>query len=201
MKTYVSTKLTDEALMTNFRDSHNSQYFELIVSRYKSRLYSVAFNLLGNDCEAEEIVQEAFIRVWRNCHNFKNNATFAGWIFTIMQNLCKDIWRTRRRKKRYAALFFDPLLVQEQEEVGTRRIFGHLPNNLPEADKHVENAEFKDFITQCLEQLPNNQKQVVILRDIEGHSYKKIALLTGASVGTVRSRLYYGRQKLKELIK
>ena len=199
----VQTKLSDEALMASFRYSGDSQYFDLLVSRYQNKLYSMAFNLLGNDCEAEEVVQEAFIRVWRNSHSFRIDATFAGWIFTIMQNLCKDRWRSRQRKQSYEAIFFNPLSVHEHENSvkGYRTAVNILNNNLTEPAQEAELSELRAFLNSCLEQLPNCQREVIILRDLQGHSYKRIASLTGASIGTVRSRLHYGRQKLKNIVK
>ncbi len=201
VKTSLPPKLSDEELMVRFKNSGNHQYFELLISRYRSKLYSVAFNLLGDAYEAEEIVQEAFIRVWRNYHNFRNNATFAGWIFTIIQNLCKDIWRVRRRKQHYEAIFYNPLSVQEQPDRNSRKAVDEIINAWSEPGAKAETAELRAFITSCLDQLPANQKEVVVLRDLEGHTYKNIASLTGVPIGTVRSRLHYGRQRLKEIIK
>ena len=203
MKTELLTKLSDEALMAQFKDSRRKQYFELLVSRYQKKLYNVAFNLLGNDSEAEETVQEAFIRVWRNGHNFKNEANFSGWIFTIMQNLCRDVWRTRKRKNHYETLFFNPLPINENEDnvKGYQQTTNYLGKDVSEADKEVEKSELRTFLMSCLDRLPDTQKRVIILRDIEGHPYKKIALLTGVSIGTVRSRLHYARRKLKVMLK
>ncbi len=76
-----------------------------------------------------------------------------------------------------------------------------MANNLPEPGQQAEHSELKAYVNLCLQQLPDKQREVVILRDIEGHSYKKIASFTGVSIGTVRSRLFYGRQKLKKIIK
>jgi RNA polymerase sigma-70 factor, ECF subfamily len=195
--------LSDEALMVRFKTLRDNQCFKLLFDRYKHRLYSVAFTLLGDAYEAEEIVQEAFIRVWRNCHKFRRGATFGGWMFTIIQNLCKDIWRSRRRRRVYEAIHFKPLSVHEQEDSAKtyRKTVNQSNKTTGDPHKQAENSELRVFINSCLEQLPDNQKQVVILRDLEGRSYKNIANLTGVSIGTVRSRLYYGRQKLKEIMK
>jgi len=199
VKAELHEQLTDEALIAAFKQSHQNEYFDSIVDRYKNRLYNMAFNLMGNTSEAEELVQETFVRVLRNYNKFQPHGTFARWIFTIIQNLCKDTWRTRRRKQNYEATFSNLLSLHEHEENFSRYSAGSAAISGPE--KQVEYAEQKARLLLYLQQLPPNQKEVIILRDIEGHSYKKIALLTGVAIGTVRSRLHYGRLKLREMMK
>mgnify|MGYP000494108251 CR=1 FL=1 len=200
MNTELDKKLSDEALIAAFKQSRKAFYFDSLVNRYKNRLYSVAFNLLGNDGEAEEMVQETFVRVLRNCHRFSPSSTFARWVFSIIQNLCKDIWRNRKRKQGYEITSCNPLSLHEPED-----IIGHTAmtyqNTAIAPDYKAEHAEQKAHLLLCIEQLPNRQKEVIILRDLEGQTYKSIASLTGVSIGTVRSRLHYGRLKLRTMMK
>jgi RNA polymerase sigma-70 factor (ECF subfamily) len=203
VKTNVLTELSDEILMVRFKNTHSNEYFDSLVSRYQKRLYSVAFNLLGNSNEAEEIVQETFIRVWRNRDRFRPEASFAGWVFTITQNLCKDIWRGRKRKQNYEMVSFDPLMLQEHGDFMniSNVAVNQIDKSIEDPGKQAETGEFKEFLIACLQKLPINQRQAIILRDIEGHSYKKIATLTAVSIGTVRSRLHYARLRLREMMK
>lgn len=199
----VPTKISDEKLMGLLNSSSKSAYFDLLVCRYQNKLYNLAFGLLRDSSDAEEIVQETFMRVWRNRKNFRDESNFSGWIFTITQNLCKDIWRARERKKSYENIFANHLSVHESEDYKQGKDIGvnYLATNYNSPSREAENKELKNFVKEHLQRLPERQREVVELRDFQGQPYQKIADMLGISIGTVRSRLYYARRKLRKLIK
>ena len=195
--------LSDETLVSRFRATKNNQFFKLLVKRYEYRLYTVAYRILENEDEAREMVQESFVRVIFNLNKYRTNVPFSAWIFTITHNLCKDFLRNKQRQSYYENMPASPLYLHEEEEPGNSYKYRihHIVDRLPGPAQQLEEAEEKVFIGQLLAQLPVPQKKVIMLHDFEGLSYKQIAHLTGSAIGTVRSRLHYGRGKLKRIWK
>ncbi len=191
--------LSDEDLVCRFRETQNNQLFRVLANRYEQRLYIAAMKLLGNEDECQEAVQETFVRVLANLPKYKTKVPFAAWIFTIMNNLCKDLLRAKQRRPLYESLSYSTLSLHEQEECGKeyRQKINRIADRLPNPEQQVENAERKALIMQSIACLPSEQKKAIILRDFEGLSYEQIADITGTALGTVRSRLHYGREKLK----
>lgn len=192
-------ELSDEALLANFKATKDNHYFQSLVACYQNRLYNTAFRIVGNVWEAEEIVQETFIRALRNINNFRTNASFSAWLYTITHNLCVDILRLRRRKKLSLNKSFDPqsLTVHEDIAIYNKHVVTQAADRLPGPAEQLELAERREVVAHSLDYLSEQQRAVVVLRDIEGFSYQEIATITGVNIGTVRSRLHYGRGKLK----
>lgn len=191
-------ELTDEELIANFRKTKDPVHFQTLVRRYQNRLYGAAFRILGSTEEAEEVVQETFIRVHQNIDSFRRHATFASWAFKIAHNMCLDIMRAKQRRKGFLYLSFDP---QSDEELHTASsVVSQIadPNRDPAQQLAFEEEE--TLISESLSSLPDNQRTVLVLHDIEGFSYSEIAEIIGASIGTVRSRLHYGRMRLREML-
>ncbi len=194
-------QLSDEALMSRFRSTHKNYCFEQLVMRYQSKLYNIALKILGNTYDAEEVVQETFIRLFINYDKYHSNTPFAAWLFTITHNLCKDLWRLRQRSIVYENIICPALSLHEDSAKEYRKTLKQIADKMPGPAQQLENAERRISILRSLSQLPASQKRVIILRDIQGLSYKQIATLTGSAIGTVRSRLFYGREKLKTKLK
>ena len=198
----MAVELTDEALIENYRKTDDMSIFQSLVRRYQNRIYTAAFRILANSEEAEEVVQDTFVKVHQNLSKFRHQASFAAWVFKISHNCCVDILRTRHRRQGFHMLAFDPQAAAEHDEVGDLPL--HVVSQLadPGADpsQELDIAEQSAFIAGSLQQLPENQRAVLILHDIEGFSYQEISDIVGANLGTVRSRLHYGRLKLRELL-
>jgi RNA polymerase sigma-70 factor, ECF subfamily len=193
--------LTDEAVVKNFRTTRDSQHFKVLVSRYQDRLYNVAYRILLNRHEAEEVVQETFLKVLENIGQLRGRVSFAAWLFRIAHNLCVDILRSRQRRGTAAVISFDPQSMNNGDsyEARTGAVCQVADPGLDPALKASE-FEQEELISQSIQRLPDVQRSVIVLHDIEGFSYVEIAEIVGSSVGTVRSRLYYGRQKLREVL-
>jgi RNA polymerase sigma-70 factor (ECF subfamily) len=193
--------LSDEALVENYRRTKDMNYFKSLVRRYQTRVYSVAVRILGNTEEAEEVMQDTFVRVHQNLDKFRNEASFSAWLFKIAHNQCVDILRNKRRTQP-SMLSFDPQFSPADEEgsVGGRYVVSQLADEAPTPEQRADSDEQEKVIAASLRQLPENQREVLVLHDIEGLTYQEIAEIVGASIGTVRSRLHYGRLKLRELL-
>jgi RNA polymerase sigma-70 factor (ECF subfamily) len=191
--------LTDEALIESFRKTKDSNYFKSLARRYQNRIYNAAFRILGNGAEAEEVVQETYIKVHHNLNKFRRQCSVGAWIFAITHNICMDILRTRQRKSGLKLLSFESQASINVEGV-MEPAFPQPADQSPTPPESLDLDEQADMIQQSLDQLPESQRAVVVLHDIEGFEYQEIAQIVGTSVGTVRSRLHYGRLRLRQLL-
>ena len=171
-------ELSDEELMYCYV-SGEVRAFDIIVSRYTQRLFRFAFRLLGDAQMAEDVVQEAFLRVHVHANRYKYGvAKFSTWIYRIVRNL--TIQEFRKQKSRKA------------RESGAAAAEEHAD----EPERELLNAEFNAMLQKALEGLPEEQRTVFVLRDIEHMTYEEIAKVTRVRVGTVKSRLNRARNAL-----
>jgi RNA polymerase sigma-70 factor (ECF subfamily) len=195
----MEVEMTDEALVKKYRQARDMNSFKTLVRRYQNRIFNSAYHLIGNKEEAEEVVQDTFVKVHQGIDNFREDASFGAWVFRISHNLCMDILRNRKKR---VAIQTIPLLARTGEETD-----GDFEAGVDDiADMTLEPAQVLDLkeeseiIEFSLKSLPEAQRAVLILHDLEGFQYQQIAEIIGASIGTVRSRLHYGRIKLKEML-
>jgi len=160
----------------------NRQAFNLLVLRHKDRLYTLAVRLLGDRGEAEDITQEAFLRAYEQIEEFRGEAKFSTWLYRICYNLCLN--HLERKKN-----------IPEDEVLpeGLPDPAGKLPDQLIAKER-------QDLVHQALSRLRLEFREVILLYHTGQLSYEAIASLLGLPVGTVRSRLYRGREGLKELL-
>lgn len=194
--------LSDEALLEKFRQTKDPNHFKSLVRRYQNRVYNAAYRILGSTEEAEDVVQDTCIKVHQNINKFNRSSSFAAWIFRIAHNTCLDMLRAKQRRKALQILPFDPQSSQEQENGsdGNSQVISQAADSSPGPSETLDFTEQKAIISEKLNELPETQRMVVVLHDIEGFSYQEIADIIGANLGTVRSRLHYGRSKLRELL-
>lgn len=190
-------ELTDEALLESFRKTGDSDSFTTLVRRYQDRLYNLAYRVLANQEEAEEVVQDTFLRIHEGANNFRRNNVFAGWLFRIAHNACLDVLRVRQ--KEISNLSFDQTASGDSSE--RQNVIGQIADGKAGPEEQLGQTEQARLIENSLNQLPEEQRIVVVLRDIEGFAYEDIAQIVGASSGTVRSRIHYGRLKLRDLLR
>lgn len=165
--------------------------FDVIVSRYKDRLYNFAFRFVGDSDTAEDIVQETFLRAFRKRREYRAIANFSTWIFTITGNLAKSELR-RRKRWRFLSLDWTP------EKDGNTL---ELPDESYRPDNNTETVLVERCIQEAMDALPANYRQAVVLRDIEGLSYQEIAEIANCPLGTVKSRVNRARLKLQQKLR
>jgi len=157
--------------------------------------------MLGSKEEAEEVVQDTFVKVHQGIDKFRDEASFGAWVFRISHNLCLDNLRNKKRKKEIQLVPFPTKRVAEDAEGETYESgMQDIADDSLEPAQKLDVKEESEVLAQSLRSLPEVQRAVLVLHDIEGFQYQEIAKIIGASIGTVRSRLHYGRLKMKELM-
>ncbi len=177
---------TDEQLVDAFRNG-DEKAFTVIMFRYKHRLTRLAWSVVHNEDDAMDIVQESFIKVYRKLHSFQGTSKLYTWLYRIVMNHSIDYVR-----KRPSAVIVpvDEMLHEPASKDKSMR-----------PDINLLNKELNKKIFEAVDKLPEKQKKAVILREVEDLSYNEIAEIMSCTVGTVMSRLYYAREKLREILK
>ncbi|MGH1366536.1 MAG: RNA polymerase sigma factor [Calditrichia bacterium] len=182
-------RITDEKLIAQFQQG-DVQAFDVLVRRYKDQLLNYVFRFVGSRTEAEDLVQETFLRVYKNKHYYKEIAKFSTWVYTIAGNLAKTELRRRKRRKIFSVSNF----VNDDRDY-----------DIPDADhnpeRDVDSAMKDEIIQNAIEKLPAKFKEVILLRDVQGFAYEEIGDILEIPLGTVKSRVNRGRLKLQEDLK
>ncbi len=183
-------KLTDEELILRFQEGDIAAYNE-IVARYKDRLTNYIYRYVGNYDECDDIVQDTFVKVYTSKHLYKEIAKFSTWIYTIAINLAKT---KVVKQQKYKTFSISDVYDDENKDFD-------LPDEGYTPDVDANSKFLSLHIQKALEQINENYRELVILRDIEDFSYEEIVDMTGLPMGTVKSRINRGREKLQELLK
>ncbi len=182
----------DRELIEAVRGGDPSAYRGL-VERYQGRVYALLCGMVRDREEARDLTQEAFIRAYRQLDRFRGDAGFYTWLYRIAMNVAIDHLR-RQRSRRQEAF---------EEGVAARDGDGAIDPAHSRADpsRAVERQQIGEAIFQALEKLSDEHRQVILLREVEGLSYREIAEVMEIPEGTVMSRLFYARRKLRDLLR
>ena len=163
----------------------DTKAFEKLVKEFQPLVFRLAFRLLCNEEDAKDMVQETFIKVWKNLNRYEFKYLFSTWIYKIMQNLCYDKLRSAKQTK----IYLSNISLAEQNFISSENI-----------EKDVINKELGEYILFFTQNLTPKQKIVFTLRDIEGLEVNEIEKITGLSPNKIKSNLYLARNKIKEQI-
>ncbi|MCS7022726.1 MAG: RNA polymerase sigma factor [Gemmataceae bacterium] len=179
-----SCLVSDELLLERW-EAGDAQAFEQLFSRHREAAYRVAWRLLGNEADALDAVQEGFIKVLTHWRQFRGLCRFRTWLLRVVCHCALDIGRNRQRQRRQ-----EPWSDVAERHGGPPA--GHT------AELEVE--ELRQRLNQALALLPERQRQTLVLYVEGGLTYREIAEVTGVSIGTVMSRLFHARQKLRAML-
>jgi RNA polymerase sigma-70 factor (ECF subfamily) len=178
-------ELSDDQLLARFARGDRDALDELF-RRYRSAAYRVAYRLLGREADALDAVQESFIKALTHIHNFQGRSSFKTWLLRVVSNASLDLGRQRGRRE---ALSLEAVASTEPE-AGPLVTFDRPTQGL-------EREELRDLLQEALGALPEAQRRTFVLH-VEGElNYREVAEVLGISIGTVMSRLFYARQKLR----
>lgn len=167
--------------------------FNALVRLYEGRVYNLCYRMLGDADGAADATQDSFLAAFRNLRVFRGGS-FRSWLLRIATNACYDVLRARKRRP---ALSLDATIAAAEEEAAPLQIAdsGESP------DEYALRRELARAIEHGLAELPEDQRLVVILCDLQGLAYDEIAEVTGANLGTVKSRLSRGRARLRDVLR
>src|SRR4051812_14660731 len=160
--------------------------------RYRQPAYRVAFRLLGNEADSLDAVQEGFVKALTHLDSFQGRSSFKTWLLRVVSNAALDLGRQRGRRE---TLSLDAWGARPAEGDGTA-VSGQLLTE-DQVGRGLEQADLRSALNEALATLSDVQRQTFVLYADAGLSYREVAEAMGASIGTVMSRLYYARQKLR----
>ena len=171
--------------------------FRVLVERYQGRAYGLALRVMRDEEQAKDVLQEAFLKAYRSLDRFEGRSSFYTWFYRVVMNLCID---AKRRQPPAGMVEWDEAHALEAP-VGTgldavdpdrQRASG------PAGD--LERAELRETVRRAIEQLPDDARQTLLLREVDGLSYSEIAKSLGVPKGTVMSRLHHARRRVRALL-
>lgn len=181
----------EEQRLVEAGQSGDVEAFNQLVRLYEGRVYNLCFRMLGDADAAADVTQDTFISAYRNLQKFRGGQ-FRSWLLRIATNACYDALRARKRRPAVSL----NATYNDEEDGGL-----DLPDQSESPDDFALRRELAMAIQQGLALLPEDQRAVVILSDIQGMAYEEIAVVTGANLGTVKSRLSRARARLRDILK
>jgi RNA polymerase sigma-70 factor (ECF subfamily) len=183
----------DRMLVERFKNGDETAFSEMM-ERYWGRIYGLVNQMLRNQQDAEEVTQDAFVRAHRGLANFRGDSAFSTWLYQIATNLARNrYWYWFRRKRDKTISFDQPI---GDEDGGTlAEIF---PAEIESPDDIAVTQEFTDRIAVSMARLNEKHREILVLRNVQDHSYEEIAQILSISVGTVKSRIARAREALRK---
>jgi len=166
--------------------------FGEIVEIYKNSIYQLCYRMIGNQHEAEDLAQEAFLRAYVNIKSFNQELKFSTWLFRIATNLCID--RIRKKKPDY---------YLDAEVSGTEGLtmYSQIPSTTPLPENHLESLELHATVQKEILKLPEKYRSVIVLKYIEELSLNEISEILDLPLGTVKTRIHRGREALRQQLR
>ena len=165
-------------------ETSKKEYFGTLVKQNMNRAYFTALGFVGSHDAALDLSQEAFIKAYKNFTKFDRKKKFFTWYYSILKNLCMNYIRDKKKRKE------NHFIEIENENL-----------NADNVSEKIESAEILSLMEKAIEELTFEEREVIILREFEGHSYKEISELLNIPIGSVMSRLFYARKKLAEKLR
>lgn len=181
----------DLELVSRYRDG-DQRAFELLVKRYQRKVFSLAYGIVHNSEDAMDVTQEAFVKVHRYIDKFQGSASFYTWLYRIVVNLCID---HLRRAGRSYSVEYDDAIDRSQGVLAASDI---VPSRMgTDPSQVLKDKEILKHIRDGLAQLSANHRAVIVMRELDGLSYKEMAKIMECSKGTIMSRLFHARKRLQ----
>jgi RNA polymerase sigma-70 factor, ECF subfamily len=183
----------EEALFVARLKANDDAAYDELVRTYSASIFHVAYRMLGDTAESSDVVQEIFLKVFRNIGGFKGEAALKTWIFRIAFSEILNRLRWWKRRHRFSTMSLD-----EPPNAHGMNAGHSVASPSPTPEEVLQSKEQEGAIQQALGRLTKDHRSIIVLRDIEGFSYNEIADVLGVSVGTVKSRLARARSDLKK---
>lgn len=187
----MSTDPEQERLLQRLRRRDEVAFTEF-VRIYQDRVFALCVRMLNNRAEAEDVSQDVFVAVFKNIDSFRGDAQLSTWLYRIAANHCRNRIRylSRRNHRQNASL----------DDTWETEVNEHIGENLPRPDRVAEGKQLESIIQQALAELDEDQRLIVILRDVDHLSYAEIGDILDLAEGTVKSRLFRARLALRDRV-
>jgi RNA polymerase sigma-70 factor, ECF subfamily len=173
----------------------NTEAFDQLVTRYRTRVFGMIYNMVHNEQDAWDLTQDSFVKAWKSIGRFRGQSSFYTWIYRIIMNVTID-W-LRKKQVKGAGVEFDDAIQLREINPASRTV--------PKADalphERMEQREIRQRIDAAIAQLNPEHRAVILMKEIEDMQYHEIAEALECSIGTVMSRLFYARKKLQNLLR
>ena len=183
--------MTEQELVARARRGDESA-FEALVTDNEKRIYNLCRRLTGNQEDAAELTQEAFLNAWRGLGRFQGESSFSTWLYRLATNACIDFLRKEKRRQSLS------MTVSLDDEEEARQV--ELPDERYAPEGALERAEARRAVAEGLERLTLEHRQVLVMREIHGLSYAEIGQVLGLEEGTVKSRIARARGALRKVL-
>jgi RNA polymerase sigma-70 factor (ECF subfamily) len=180
--------LRERLLVRRLRDRDEKAFREIVVT-YRDRVFNLTYRLLGDAQEAEDVAQEVFITVFKSIEQFRGEAKFSTWLYRIAANQCKNRIKYLARRHQHDRTELQEAVLPEVQEASGK--------NSPRPDAQLAGVQLERLLQQAIATLDEEQRVLVVLRDVEELSYEEICQITGLPEGTVKSRLHRARALLR----
>ena len=168
----------------------NVNDFEKLVTAYEKNVYNIALKMVGDPEDAADMTQETFIKAYRALSGFRGDSKFSSWLYRIASNVCLDFLRSRSRHPQVS------LSTVDEDDRATFE----LPDMRQNPEEQLMKKLGMEAVRRGLEQLPEQQRQILVLRELGGLSYAELAQTLGLEEGTVKSRIFRARKRLCALL-
>lgn len=172
----------EEHLYIEAAQKGNIDAFETLISIYEKKIYTICLRMMNHTEEASDATQEVCLKIWRQLKSFQGKSKFSTWIYRITMNECLDRLRKSKNKK-------NNIIKYEQEDLVSES-----------AEEIIQNKVLQDILKQAILELKDEQRKMIVLRDINGNTYEQIADILNLSLGTVKSRISRARVALKRIL-
>lgn len=186
----MSSDLREKQLIEKAKMGDESS-FESLILGCQNKAYNIALRYLKNEEDALDALQESFIKIFRHLKSFKEDSRFDTWVYRIVVNTCNDMLRKNSNQK-----ITDSIFKTEDEKETVIEI----PDVSGSPESVLDKKETTNHIISCLEKLNQEQKEIIVLRDVHGFSYDEISEILDCSIGTVKSRINRSRLRLREIL-
>jgi RNA polymerase sigma-70 factor (ECF subfamily) len=180
--------------------SRDETAFREMIATYQTDVFNLVFRMLGNWEEAEDLAQEVFVTVFKSIDGFRGESKFSTWLYRIAVNHCKNRYKYLARRQYHA--------TQPLDEISERAMAGRdggpavaLQAQISQPDRVMEGLQLEQAIQREIANLEEEQRLLIVLRDVQGLSYQEIATISQLPEGTVKSRLHRARMTLKDRLK
>jgi len=181
----MSTTMNDQMLIEEIsiiRDCRNgwTDRYSVLVDRYSSLAYNLAYRVVGDSDVAKDMAQESFIAAYQGLYEFKLGSRFSTWLYTIIMNKCRDYLRAKKT------------------DMSVNDLLELRPDHGPSPEEHAVSSQAKDILQEALDAIPLEYREVLVLKHIQELEYAEIAEMLNASIGALKVRAHRGREMLRE---